>query len=63
MAQIDRMFYQIMALVTNLKSDEEGQGMAEYGLILAVVAVVALVGFKLLGGNLSNQINTVAASL
>ena len=29
--------------------EEEGQGMAEYGLILAGVAVVAIVGIKLLG--------------
>jgi pilus assembly protein Flp/PilA len=45
--------------------DEEGQGMVEYGLIIALVAVVAIVGLTLLGPqirslfqNISNQLPT-----
>lgn len=34
--------------------NEEGQGMAEYGLILALVAVIAIAGLVLLGPTLSD---------
>jgi len=40
--------------------NEEGQGMAEYGLILAVVAVVVVVGIALLGDNLLDFFNDLA---
>jgi len=33
--------------------DEKGQGMVEYGLIIAVVALVAVVGLGLLGNHMS----------
>jgi len=64
MAHLERTFYQtvIVALLSSLRSDEGGQGMVEYTLILAAVALVALAGFQLLGGNISNQINTVAGA-
>ena len=35
-------------------SNEEGQTMAEYGLIIALVAVVIIVSIALLGTNLSH---------
>lgn len=46
-------------VLEKLWSEESGQGMAEYGLILALVAVVAIAGFRLLGSGVSKQINTV----
>lgn len=39
--------------------DEEGQGLAEYGLILALIAVVCIAGLTLLGG----RVNTLLSSL
>jgi len=39
--------------------EEEGQGMAEYGLIIALVAVVCIVGFTALSG----KINTLLQGL
>ncbi len=49
--------------------DEQGQGMVEYGLIIALVAVVAIAGLILLGPKIkelfiqiSNNLNTPAAS-
>lgn len=38
--------------VMGLLEDEKGQGMVEYGLILALVAVVAIAGLMLIGGRL-----------
>ena len=43
--------------------DDEGQGMAEYGLILALVAVVCIGAFTLLGGGVSGQLGTVNGAL
>lgn len=40
--------------------NEEGQGMAEYGLILAVVAVIVVVAIALLGTNLTTFFTTLA---
>ena len=42
---------------------EEGQGMAEYGLILALIAVVVIAAFTLLGDNISTLIEQVAGDL
>ncbi|WLR59255.1 Flp family type IVb pilin [Guptibacillus hwajinpoensis] len=42
--------------------EEEGQGMAEYGLILAGVAVVAIVGIKALGVQIDSLVDSVTDS-
>lgn len=43
--------------------DEEGATMVEYGLLVALIAMVALVGVQALGVNISGLFNTVAGSL
>ncbi|MCA0987529.1 Flp family type IVb pilin [Guptibacillus algicola] len=43
--------------------EEEGQGMAEYGLILAGVAVVAVVAYNELGDRILAVVRNVVASL
>ncbi len=63
MSIIDRVFIQIVTAIQNLKSEEEGQGMVEYGLILALIAVVCITAFTLLGTKISAQITTVANAL
>jgi pilus assembly protein Flp/PilA len=47
----------------NLDSDEEGQGLAEYALILALIAIVAILALIFLGGAISNILNNVGKSL
>jgi pilus assembly protein Flp/PilA len=47
----------------NLPEREEGQGLVEYGLILAGVSIAALVALFALGPQISNLFNTVGASL
>ena len=42
---------------------EEGQGMAEYGLILAGVALLAIVAVFLLGPKIGQLLNTIGSSL
>lgn len=38
----------------NFFKDENGQGMVEYGLIIALVAIAAIAALKLLGPSISN---------
>ena len=47
---------------TFLKS-EKGQGMVEYGLIIALVAIVVIAAIVLLGGNLTGIFNKTATAL
>ena len=46
-----------------LPEREEGQGMAEYGLILAGVALLAIVAVFLLGPKIGTLMNKVGSSL
>ncbi|MCI6272921.1 MAG: Flp family type IVb pilin [Erysipelotrichaceae bacterium] len=43
--------------------DESGQGMVEYGLIIALVSVVAIGVLGTIGNNLKNMFNTVAGNI
>ena len=51
------------ALLASLRRDEEGQGLAEYALILALIAIVAIVALLFLGGQISSILNTVGKSV
>ena len=46
-----------------LWKNEEGQGMVEYGLIIALVAIIVIAGISLLGKNIGQLFNTVAANI
>ena len=48
-----------MTLVSRLWNEESGQGMAEYGLILALVAVICIAGFSFLGGKINEKVDAV----
>ena len=43
--------------------DDAGQGMAEYGLIIALVAVVVITALSLLGTNISGIFNNIAGNI
>ena len=43
--------------------DEEGQGMVEYGLIIALIAVVVIVALTTMGGSISNIFNSASGAL
>ncbi|MEN6328547.1 MAG: Flp family type IVb pilin [Syntrophomonas sp.] len=45
--------------IKKLVREEEGQGMAEYGLILAGIAVVVMVAITALGGRLTGLFNKI----
>ncbi|MBI2763180.1 MAG: Flp family type IVb pilin [Chloroflexi bacterium] len=42
---------------------QEGQGLAEYALILALIAIVAIVALLFLGSQISDKLSTVGNAL
>jgi pilus assembly protein Flp/PilA len=57
------MLSKVRTTFQNLRRDEEGATMVEYGLLVALIAMVALVGITLLGTNLQSLYTTVAGSV
>jgi pilus assembly protein Flp/PilA len=53
----------VNALITSLRSEEDGQGLAEYALILALIAIVAIIALIYLGGQVSNILSNVGNSI
>ena len=55
-------FAQTLAVdaVSALRRREEGQTMAEYGVVLAVITLAVIAAITLLAGNVTNAINSVA---
>jgi Flp pilus assembly pilin Flp len=47
----------------NLWSDEQGQDIAEYAVMLAVILVLVIGTVRLIGGNANNAFSSVANSL
>ncbi len=50
-------------IVALVRRDEEGQGLAEYALILALIAIVAIVALLFLGGQVSTILSKVGSSV
>jgi len=44
-------------------SDERGQGLAEYALILSLIAIIAIAALIFLGGEISSILSTIGAQI
>jgi pilus assembly protein Flp/PilA len=53
----------MMELFKRFRSHEEGQALVEYALILSLIAVVCIGALTLLGTNVNNILNAIAAAL
>ena len=53
----------LTALIASVRSDDEGQGLAEYALILALIAIVAIIALIFLGNQVSSILSTVGNSV
>ena len=53
----------INSFLASIRSDEEGQGLAEYALILSLIAVVAIGALALLGGSITDILGQIQAGL
>lgn len=51
----------IFDLFASVRKREEGQTMAEYGVVLAVITIAVFTALALLAGNIVNAVNRVAA--
>ncbi|HEY7472017.1 MAG TPA: Flp family type IVb pilin [Gemmatimonadota bacterium] len=53
----------LLNLWNALWSDESGQDLAEYALLIALIAIVVIAAVTLLGGNISTVFNNIAGAL
>ena len=53
----------LQSLQTRLEERERGQGMVEYGLIIAAVAIIVIAALFLLGPQISNMFMRASSSL
>lgn len=59
------MLMQLVDLVRSTvgRDDDDGQGLAEYALILALIAIVAIVALLFLGGQISSRLSEVGNAM
>jgi pilus assembly protein Flp/PilA len=53
----------MLTIITAIVRDEEGATMVEYGLLVGLIAMVAMVGVTLFGTNVRALFNTIAGSI
>ena len=52
-----------MTMLKRLFHEENGQGMVEYGLIIALVAIAVMLALTALGGGLKGKFNEIVSEL
>ena len=50
-------------LVARFQRDDDGQGLAEYALILALIAIVCIVALLFMGGQVSDKLSVIGSQL
>ena len=53
----------VQYLISLINRDERGQGLAEYALILALIAVLAIAAVTFLGGQINGILSDVGTSI
>lgn len=53
----------VLATLDQFSTDQEGQGLAEYALILVLIAIVAIVALIFFGSSVSTMLSTVGQSV
>ena len=53
----------LLALVTRANQDQDGQGLAEYALILALIAIVSIIALLFLGTQISDKLSVIGNSM
>lgn len=57
------VYVRLMSLLPDLPEREEGQGLAEYALILVLIAVICFVALQVLGTTISGVLSKVSGDL
>jgi len=60
---LQQMYFTLKFLLDTFVDDEKGAELAEYGLVLALVAVAAIVALGVLGGGISDTLNNVGDTI
>ncbi|HEX8975822.1 MAG TPA: hypothetical protein VF781_04855 [Solirubrobacteraceae bacterium] len=55
--------WQLLYHLRDRAEGEAGQTMAEYGILIAVIAIIVVVAAALLGGSISSLFNSTSGSL
>ena len=53
----------ITALISSFRSEDEGQGLAEYALILALIAILAITALGLMSGAINGILTHISTAL
>jgi pilus assembly protein Flp/PilA len=53
----------IARILSIIRRDEDGQGLAEYALILALIAIVSIIALLYLGSQVSSKMSTIGSTL
>jgi pilus assembly protein Flp/PilA len=53
----------LRSFVAFIRSDDSGQGLAEYALILALIAIVAIVSLIFLGSQISDKLSVIGNAI
>jgi pilus assembly protein Flp/PilA len=53
----------IARILQSFRQDEDGQGLAEYALILALIAIVAIAALLFMGGQVSDKLSIIGSTL
>jgi len=59
------MFFTLVAWLQDrlAGSDQRGAGMVEYGLLLGLIAIIAMVAVKAFGAGVSQQFSTITSTV
>ena len=57
------LIFRLRTFFDRFRRDEDGQGLAEYALILALIAIVAIVALLYLGTQISDKLSIVGSTL
>ncbi len=57
------MIHAVIARIASSRGDDSGQGLAEYALILVLIALVAIIALVFMGGQVQTMLSTVGASV
>jgi len=60
---MNTMLLKLYVKFQNLKSSEEGQDLVEYALVVALIALAATAGMKLLAGGINGAFESVSIAL
>jgi pilus assembly protein Flp/PilA len=58
-----RLVQRIAGLVATVRRNDDGQGLAEYALILALIAIIAIVSLIFMGNQVSDKLSVIGSAI